>query len=102
LGCGICVKAILQFERKKQIDATVLVAAKYLTRDRVTESTAIATTLGYLRTLYALGQAMTVTGPDDTVYSVMLDKDGYVEQLTYDEEVERNECYWVSLKMREV
>jgi len=102
LGGGICVKGKLQPERKKQIDATILVAPTYRTRNLAYEAVAVSTTLGYLRAIYALTSAITATGPDGTAYTVLVDREGYVEQLTYEEETEKHENYWVTLKMLEV
>ena len=101
-GGGYITKARLLPERKKAIEATIVVAPTYLLRDETHEANDMNDLLGILRSLNEANSQVTVTGPDgEKEYRVLFDKEGYGEQLAYDE-IERTENYWVTVKLLEV
>ena len=100
-GGGYGISAKLQSTRKKAIEATILVAPYWRERDGTVISRTISTDLTALRTLYTSTALITLTGPEATAYSVLFDREGYREELAYDE-TGRIENYWVSVKLLEV
>lgn len=101
-GGGLLVKAKLLPVRKKAIAATILVAPSYTLRDGTAIAKDMQEMLGTLRSLYEANAEMTVIGPDgEKQYIVLFDREGYDEQLAYDE-IEKEENYWVTMKLLEV
>lgn len=102
-GGGLLTKAKLLPVRKKVIDVTILVAPSYRLRDKATvEEKDMQEVLGTLRSLYEANAQMVVIGPDGVKeYTVLFDREGYGEQLAYNE-IEKEENYWVTLKLLEV
>lgn len=101
-GGGIVVYGVLQTERKRQIVATIQVAPHIKERNGSIIDTTVATHLGFLRILYQANNKETVIGPDDTEYSVLFARDGYNEQLAYDDELIRTEQWWCTVKLLEI
>ena len=100
-GGGYNVRAKLQPLHKQRITATVRVAPEIRNRaDDIIDDT-MAAQLADLRTIYEATTPLTVVGPDETSYTCTLDKEGYIEQLAYDETLKK-ENYWVTLIMLEV
>lgn len=85
IGGGIAAFAVLQPTKKRQIAATIQLAPQIRLRDDATEDRVVATDLSNLRTLYQANAKMTLTGPDETEYDVVFARDGYQEQLGYDD-----------------
>lgn len=85
IGGGIVVYGVLQATKKRQIQATIRLQPEHTLRDGTTEERVMATDLTNLRTLYQANAKMTATGPDATAYTVVFARDGYNEQLAYDE-----------------
>jgi len=100
-GGGYVSFAVLQATRKRQIVATILVAPYIKERNGSRVTRTVATDLSNLRTLYQANGKMTVVGPDSTEYSTVFSRDGYDEQLAYDDII-RNENWWVTLKLLEL
>ena len=100
-GGGIVVYGVLQATKKRQITATLLISPKLRLRDGTVENRTISTDLSNLRTIYQAGGEITITAPDETTYNCVFARDGYEEQLAYDE-TERIENYWCTLKLLEV
>lgn len=100
-GGGIVTFSVLQADRKRQIDATILVAPKIRLRDDTVVERVMATDLTNLRALYKGTSTMTITGPDETVYTVVFAREGYEEQLAYNPTM-REENYLVSVQLLEV
>ena len=102
-GGGSLVKARLLPERKKVIDAIIVVAPSYTLRDNTVVDKDMQQMLGTLQSLYEANAEVGVTGPDgEKEYTVLFDREGYDEQLAYDDEVETTENYWVTVKLLEV
>lgn len=104
-GGGLVTFAILQADRKRQIEATILLAPKIRLRDNTLEDRAISTDLSNLRALYEYKGAMTLTGPDETSYNIVFAREGYEEQLSYKlvpNAIINEENWWVSVKLLEV
>jgi len=101
LGGGYAVFANLQETHKNQIKATIQLSPTFRERNGSVVARTMATDKTNLRALYDANGAMTVTGPDDTEYSVLFARDGYDEQLAYDE-TGRLENWWVTVRLLEV
>jgi len=101
-GGGYITKGRLLPERRKTIEATIVVAPSYTLRDGTPEANDMNDLLGILRSLYEANSQVTVMGPDgEKEYKVLFDREGYSEQFAYDE-IERLENYWVTVKLLEV
>jgi len=100
-GGGFVVYSVLQSDRKRQIEATVVVAATTRERGRTALARTVSTDLTNLRALYQGNDKETVVAPDDTEYEVIFAREGYEEQLAYDD-VLKLEVWWVSLRLLEV
>ena len=100
-GGGIVTYAVLQATKKRQITATIQVSSKIRLRDNTVEKRTISTDLSNLRTIYQAGGEITITAPDETTYNCVFARDGYSEQLGYDEK-RRTECWWCRLQLLEV
>lgn len=100
-GGGFITYSVLESDKKRQIVATIRLAPYLMLRDGTTEERTISTDLTNLRALYQGGGEITVTGPDETAYTVVFARDGYAEQLAYDE-TKRIENYWCTLRLLEV
>jgi len=100
-GGGFVTFAVLEADRKRQIEATILVAPKLRLRDNTVVEKTMSTDLSNLRTLYKSNAKMTLTAPDETQYSVILAREGYEEQLAYNPTI-REENWWVSVKLLEI
>jgi len=100
-GGGIVTYAVLQATKKRQITATLQISPKIRLRDGTVEERTVSTDLSNLRTIYQAGGEITVTAPDETTYTCVFARDGYSEQLGYDE-VLRTECWWCRLQLLEV
>lgn len=105
-GGGLVTFGVLQADRKREIDATILVAPKIRLRDDTVVERVIATDLTNLRTLYQSNAKITLTAPDETEYSVIFMREGYSEQLAYwvnpDGKITNEEHWWVSVRLLEV
>jgi len=99
-GAGIVTYAVLQPTRKQQITATIQLAPEIRLRDNMVEERTVSTDLSNLRTIYDAGGEITITAPDETTYTCVFARDGYTEQLAYDETM-RTEVWWVTLKLLE-
>jgi len=100
-GGGIVTYAVLQATKKRQVTATLQISPKIRLRDGTVEERTVSTDLSNLRTIYQAGGEITITAPDDTTYTCVFARDGYSEQLGYDE-VMRTECWWCRLQLLEV
>jgi len=100
-GGGLVVYSVLESDKKRQIVATIRLAPQLRLRDDTTEERTISTDLTNLRGLYQGGGEITCTGPDETAYTVVFARDGYQEQLAYDEGT-RVENWWCSVRLLEV
>jgi len=98
---GISVKGVLQSERKRQINAQLLIADRINERTRTTLARTVSTDLTNLRTYYAANDKETIVAPDDTEYNVTFDRESYREDAAYDETMHKY-VWWVSLKLLEV
>jgi len=99
-GGGIVAYAILEPTEKRQIVATIQVAPQIRLRDGDIEEKVVSTELTNLRALYTGGGTMTLVGPDETSYTVSFARDGYQEQLGYDESMQQ-EVYWCTCRLLE-
>jgi len=101
LGGGVVVHAVLQTDRKLQIVAMLNIESNITIRDRTVRTRSIATDLANLKALYRAGEQETVTTPDEDEYDVTFDREGFIQQLAYDEAGQHNEIWWVTVKLLE-
>lgn len=97
---GMQVKAKLQSDRTRQINAQLLIAEKINERTRTTLSRTVSTDLTTLRAHYTGNAEETVIGADDTEYTVTFDREGYEEQAAFDE-TGRKYVWWVTVRLLE-
>jgi hypothetical protein len=100
-GGGFVAYSVLQSDRKRQIEATLVIAATTRERGRAALARTVSTDLTDLRALYTGNDKETIVAPDDTEYNVVFAREGYEEQLAYDD-VLKLEVWWVSLRLLEV
>jgi hypothetical protein len=98
---GISVKAVLQSDRKRQINAQLLIADRINERTRTTLARTVSTDLTNLRAYYTANDNETVVAPDDTEYSITFDRESYREEAAYDETGHKY-VWWVTVKLLEV
>jgi len=100
-GGGIIAYATLEADKKRQITATIQLAPEIRLRDNTVEERVVSTDLSNLRTIYKAGGEITITAPDETTYDCVFARDGYEEQLAYDDK-NRIEYWWCTLTLLEV
>jgi len=85
-GMGYGIKGRVYGSHQRRIDAVLRIAAGVRQRSSTTKTTkTVSTELTNLRTLYQANAKMTITGPDSTAYTVIFAREGYEEQMVFDE-----------------